>query len=166
MRDPLPGRALSCRVGLLTLVALLCACRGTPPEAPDASSVEWARYDNPVVGFSMEYPDSYAVDEEADGLGVIFRHDGYPVIAIRHVDERESDRRGLWGDHEPVDAIELAGRRGKRYDYNHSDGPFYMRTVSYVVAHRGKFLGVEFRTNLDRPDAIQQRVLDSIRLDD
>ena len=36
-----------------------------------------------------------------------------------------------------------------------------MRTVSYVVEHRDRWLGVEFRTELEEADAVQRRILES-----
>ena len=60
-------------------------------------------------------------------------------------------------------SIELDNREGLKYIYDHYDGPFYMRTVSYVVEYGGKFLGLEFRTDREELDDVQRRVLRSFR---
>ena len=141
----------------------LPACHGTPPPSPDAESVRWATYTDETVGFSLDYPDVYTVTGQSGSVRM--RHDGYPVISIALETEQGARRRGLWSKHDPVGEIELGGRDGKRYVYHHYDGPFSMRTVSYVVEHDGKYLGLEFRTALDQPDAVQRHILDSFRFD-
>ena len=57
----------------------------------------------------------------------------------------------------------LDGRSGEKFVYNHYDGPFGMRTVSYVVPHGEKFLGLEFRTGEEEPTATQAEILESFR---
>jgi hypothetical protein len=114
----------------------------------------------------VDVPDFYSGGEHQNGRSVLFRHDGYPVLSISFVDEYEGDSRGLWVGHESVGSIRLAGRDGKRYVYRHYDGPSYMRTVSYVVEHRDRWLGLEFRTELEEADPLQQRILESFRYSD
>ena len=84
-------------------------------------------------------------------------------MSISHVDEQEGRNRGLRVKHGAVGSIQISGRPGSQYRYDHYDGPFYMRTVSYVVPHREKFLGLEFRTHLEQPDEVQRRILQSFR---
>ncbi len=131
---------------------LMTGCGGTPPQNPSANAVAWKVYSNPVVGYSLEYPDLYETEEDHDGRTVLLRYDGYPVISIRHADEQEGRSHGLWINHEAVETIELDQREGLKYIYNHYDGPFYMRTVSYVIEYGGKFLGLEFRTDREELD--------------
>ena len=114
----------------------------------------------------MDVPDLYASRKHGGGPNVLFRYDGYPVLSISLVDEREGHSRGLWVGHDPVGSIQLAGRDGEKYVYRHYDGPSYMRTVSYVVEHRDRWLAVEFRTELEEADALQRRILESFRLSD
>lgn len=139
------------------------ACRGTPPPPPLAGEVQWKAYSNAVVGYSLEVPDVYDPRAAHAGKDVLFRYQGYPVLVVNYIDEAEGKSRGLWPGHERAGEIELAGRSGNKYVYDHYDGPSSMRTVSYVVEHRGKFLGLEFRTTLDAPDAIQERIVESLR---
>jgi hypothetical protein len=142
---------------------LMTGCGGTPPQNPSATAVAWKVYSNPVVGYTLEHPDLYETEEDLDGGTVLLRYDGYPVISIRHADEQEGRRHGLWIKHEAVGSIELDRREGLKYIYDHYDGPFYMRTVSYVVEYGGKFLGLEFRTDREELDDVQRRVLRSFR---
>ncbi len=141
----------------------MAGCGGTPPQNLPVDAVAWRVYSNPVVGYALEHPDLYETEEDHDGRTVLLRYDGYPVISIRHADEREGRSHGLWIKHKAVGSIELDKRGGLKYIYDHYDGPFYMRTVSYVVEHGGKFLGLEFRTDREELDDVQRRVLRSFR---
>jgi hypothetical protein len=141
----------------------MTGCGGTPPANPPASAVAWKTYSNSVVGYTLEYPDIYESQEHHEVRDVLFRFDSYPVVSISHVDEQEGRSRGLWVQHDAVESIQIAGRPGNQYRYDHYDGPFYMRTMSYVVPHQEKFLGLEFRTNMEQPDQIQRRILQSFR---
>ncbi len=141
----------------------MTGCGGTSPLNPPANAVAWKIYSNPSVGYTFEHPDLYEVEEHHDGRTVLLRYDGYPVVSIRHVDEQEGRSHGLWIKHDAVGTIELDSRAGLKYIYDHYDGPFYMRTVSYVVEHGDRFLGLEFRTDREELDDIQRRVLQSFR---
>ena len=144
---------------LIALLAglLTAGCGGSPPPNPAASAVVWKTYSSSVVGYSLEYPNVYTSQEHHQGRDVLFRYDDYPVISISHVDDDDDDgrSRGLWVKHGAVRSIQLSGRQGKQYRYDHYDGPFYMSTMSYVVPHQKKFLGLEFRTNLEQVDEVQ-----------
>lgn len=150
---------------LIALLAglLTAGCGGSPPPNPAASAVVWKTYSNSVVGYSLEYPDVYTPQEHHQGRDVLFRYDDYPVISISHVDEEEGRGRGLWVKYGAVRSIQLSGRQGKQYRYDHYDGPLYMSTMSYVVPHQEKFLGLEFRTNLEQVDEVQRRILRSFQ---
>ncbi len=149
---------------ILGLSALsMTGCGGTPPLNPPANALAWKTYSNPSVGYTFEHPDLYEVEEHHDGRTVLLRYDGYPVVSIRHADEQEGRSHGLWIKHDAVGTIELDSRAGLKYIYDHYDGPFYMRTVSYVVEHGSRFLGLEFRTDREELDDVQRRVLQSFR---
>ena len=168
----------------------MTGCGGTPPLNLPANAVAWKIYSNPSVGYTfehpdiyeveehhdgrtvllrydgypvVEHPDIYEVEEHHDGRTVLLRYDGYPVVSIRHADEQEGRSHGLWIKHDAVGTIELDSRAGLKYIYDHYDGPFYMRTVSYVVEHGSRFLGLEFRTDREELDDVQRRVLQSFR---
>ena len=157
-----PRRVRTVLLAVLAASVLLGGCESAAPTPPDADAVAWSDYEDAEAGFSFRYPDVYVV--ERHGGGVLFRHDGYPVLSISHITAEEADDRGLWADHEPVGEAELAGRSAQRYVYHHQDVFTTMRTVSYVVDHRGKYLGVEFRTGLEGHDEVQRRMLDSFVL--
>lgn len=59
--------------------------------------------------------------------------------------------------------IELDGRPGKKYVYDHRDGPFRARTIAYVIPYRDKYLGLEFQTDRELY-AVQLHILASFTL--
>lgn len=152
-------------VAVLAFAALLAVagCESTPPELPDPASVSWITYTNPVLGYSVDVPSSFVRQENSRNPSVLFRYDGFPVVAVNFVSREEGKKRGLWVGKEPAGTIHLGNRDGKRYVYRHYDGPSYMRTMSYVVEHQGKYLGLEFRTGNEEPDTVQSRILASFR---
>lgn len=147
---------------LLGLGAVLTSCcrENVPPLAmqqPD--QLAWVSYTHSTLPYSLRYPDLFTVDEEKGG-SVFFRYGcGVPTV-VRFHDEKEGRRRGAWFGHEPVEDIQLNGHAGKKYIYDHNDGPFSVRTVAYVVPFRGKFLGLEFRTPGEL-NAVQKRILEA-----
>jgi len=149
----------ACAIAIAILIAG-CSPRGF--DWPDVSDDDWAVYVNDKVGYRINVPNICDVEEHHDGRTVLFRFRGAPIIAVNFVDEAEGDERGLWIGHEPSGEVELAGRSGHRYRYDHFDGPFGMRTVSYVIPHRDRFLGIELRTGETEPTSIQQTILDSL----
>lgn len=130
-------------------------CQSKAPKNPDIADVNWQTYSNENIKISLTYPDIYEVDENLDAHGALFRYGGHPVISLRFTDEHQGKSHGLWFGHKPEKSIELGGRNGLKYVYNHYDGPLYMRTVSYVVEHEDKYLGLEFRTENQELDEIQ-----------
>lgn len=146
----------------LTFALTLGGCSPRGFDWPEVAADGWTVYVNERVGYHLKVPDICDVEEHDDGRTVLFRFRGAPIIAVNFVDEVEGDQRGLWTGHEPSGEVELAGRHGHRYRYDHYDGPFGMQTVSYVVPHRDRFLGVELRTGEPEPTTIQQTILDSL----
>ncbi len=153
----------SCLMEICLAIGMV-ACGGSPPANPEAGTFRWATYHHPTAGYTLEHPDVYVVQEH--GGGVLLRYDDYPCVSISLTDEQRADDRGLWAGHDPTGEIRLGDRDGRRFVYHHYDGPFSMRTVSYVVEHRDEYLALEFRTERDDPDEIQHRILDSFRFDD
>lgn len=137
-----------------------CCHENVPPletQKPDA--LTWAAYTHSTIPYSLRYPELFSVDEEKAG-SVFFRYGcGVPVV-VRFHDEKEGRRRGAWFGHEPVEDIRLYGHAGKKYIYDHNDGPFSVRTVAYVIPFRDKFLALEFRTPGEL-NAVQERILES-----
>ena len=127
----------------------------------DPEHLTWVTYRNPQLGYSLEYPSIFRLREH--GGTAIFRYGwGVPVL-VRFTDEADGRHRGLWFGQDPTGPIELSGRQGQRYAYEHWDGPFSSRTVSYVIPLQGRYLGFEFRTGGDL-NPVQQRMLDSFKL--
>lgn len=152
------------RLSLLCLTLLIAGCENRPPPPLSMSKVEWATYNNEQVGYTVQYPAAFTLQNSSNGRDLLLRHDGFPVIAINYTTRQEADSRGLWAGKEPAGDIELAGKAGEKYSYNHYDGPFYMRTFSYVIEHNDRFLAVEFRTKSDSVDSLQQHILQSFSL--
>ncbi len=150
-------------------VLLLFACAGLLPafgcrnhaeslESLNPGQLTWATYSNAAAGYSLSYPRQLRPDEN-DG-NVFFRYNGAVPVVVRYTDEQEGKDRGAWFGHPVVDAITLGSRKGQKFIYDHWDGPFAVRTVSYVVKHREKFLGLEFRTDSELSE-VQKQILSS-----
>lgn len=153
---------------VLGIVAVsFVGCAPVALEWPDeVLSGAWSTYHNDSLGYSLRYPAACSVDEDDGGRVVRFRYHGAPIIVVTFASEREAARRGLWPDHLPVGEATLGGRAGEKYVYNHYDGPFGVHTVSYVVPHEGRQLGMEFRTDDDDPSPVQRQILGSFRFAD
>ena len=150
--------------GMIILFAVV-GCKSAAPENPAIQEVTWQHYANHTVGVSLSYPDIYTVDEDADVHGALFRYGGHPVISLRRTDEHQGKKHGLWFGHKPDKSIQLGGRDGLRYLYDHYDGPFYMRTISYVVELEDDYVGLEFRTENEELDEIQNKILTSFKFE-
>ena len=152
--------------GMLLSIALFISgcCKEEVPalSAQQPDRLTWVSYTHPTLPYSLRYPNLFNAEEEKAG-SVFFRYGcGVPVV-VRFHDEKEGRRRGAWFGHESVGDIQLNNRAGKKYIYEHQEGPFSTRTVAYVVAYRGKFLGLEFRTPGELND-VQKRIFDSFTL--
>ena len=140
--------------------ALLAAlgCKAGPIDVPQPQG--WREYRNDSLGVAFDVPDFFEMRDHGDAA-IVFRYNGANAVLLRFVDEKEGRRRGLWNGHPDAGAITLGGRAGKRYQYEHDDGPIWDRTEAYVVPYRGKELGLEFRTHHD--GAMRERMLASFR---
>ena len=151
-------------LSLLCLGLIVSGCENRPPPALSMSKVEWATYSNEQVGYTVQYPAAFTLHNRNNGRDLLLSHDGFPVVTINYTTRQEAGSRDLWADHEPVGNIELADKSGEKYIYNHFDGPFYMRTFSYVIEYKDRFLALEFRTKNDSVDSLQQHILQSFSL--
>ena len=149
---------------VLPLFILTFGCESKPPPVLSMASIRWGTYKNERVGYTLQYPVAYILQLSQTGRDILFRHNGFPAMAINYTTKGEADERGLWADHKAAGEIKLADQFGKQYIYNHYDGPFYMRTVSYVIILDSKFLALEFRTQNEKADSLQQHILDSFAL--
>ena len=82
-------------------------------------------------------------------------------MLIRWANE-EDKRRGIWLTQESNGTCVLSGQSGKTYDYIHHDGPFGIRTRSWVIPYKERELGVEFRTQ--DITKVEKQILDSFSL--
>ena len=136
------------RGGLFLL--FLAACVSNAPEEFDSIKAgTWNALTNETAGYSISYPNELEVERSRDGKDVIFRYNGYPIICVNFVDSIEGRKRGLWIKHSPAGNILLDGIQGHKYDYIHYDAIFGMPVQSYVIDHKGKQLGLEFRKSGD-----------------
>ena len=139
----------------VALTSLGCRVEGAELPAPAA----WRSYQNAALGVAFDIPEYFVVQE--DRGGTLFRFQGGNAVLLRFVDEQDGRGRGLWIDEPPAGATTLGGRAGNRYLYRHHDGPVYSVTEAYVVPHRGKQLGLEFRSQND--GVVRERMLASFR---
>lgn len=152
---------------LLGALALVFAgCQDRAPGLPPMDTLTWKTFSNPVSGYRMEIPTVFSPQSGHGDRDTLFRYEGFPLLAVNFTDEAEARQRGLWATSDPVGTAEIAGRKAELYRYRHYDGPSFMTTVSYVVEYRGRYLAFEFRTEDPVLGAIQQRIIDSIRLED
>lgn len=135
------------------------------PDTPQAGTFEWKSYRNERMGVSLEYPGAYEPDEWAAGADVAFRLKGAPAIRLTFRTEEDALHHGLWAEHQPVSDVTFAGRAGKRYEYNHYDGPFGSPVLAFVIPYKGKYLALEFRTTNTELDDVQRRMLESVTVD-
>ncbi len=143
----------------LAIIISGCSSPKTPLENLNASDLKWATYTNDKLNYSIEYP-SVLTPSGSENGEVLFRY-GWGVTArVRYRNETDGKKTGAWFGNEPVEKIKLGGHDGEKFIYEHYDGPFAARTVSYVVEYRGKFLGLEFRTGGELNE-IQRRMLSS-----
>jgi hypothetical protein len=150
------------RIGFL--IALLTGCTSEAPEPLELSSINWMRYSSVELGVELRVPDTWSIEEHEDDSGVIFRQDGYPVLAISLLDENQARERGLWADHEPIGEDIFMGQPAQSYRYDHQDVLYILPTLSWVIPWRSRFLEVAFRTSKDQVDITQQAILGNFRL--
>ncbi|MFQ5747175.1 MAG: hypothetical protein ACE5HF_08160 [Gemmatimonadota bacterium] len=153
-------RSLALALGLLA--PGIGGCRGEPPPMPGPGTFSWRTYENRVIGYRVEVPDIYRPDVSDDGSSVIFRWEGAPPVKVYFTDAAAARKRGLWVRHEPSGEIRLGGRSGRLYEYEHWDGPFVSAIRAYVVAHRGRELGLEFRA-VGELNEVNRHILESFR---
>lgn len=147
---------------VLTCLLALTGCRAEAPVLPDSSTVAWASYHHAPLGVRLDVP--VAFGKKSRGDEVAFTYNGTAARLV-WVTEEEARERGLWPRADHHTAASLGGRGGFHYVYDHPDGPVLSRTIAYVVPHRGRLLGLEFRTDADTLGSIGQRMLESFSFD-
>jgi hypothetical protein len=95
------------------------SCQSPPPAPLDFTQVQWENYTSPALDYSLSIPHAYTLNEYADGYFTIFRHKGSPAVRVNFTDAAEGKKRGLWFGHEAASEIELGGRKGFKYIYDH-----------------------------------------------
>ncbi len=148
----------------LGAVIVISGCQSpkTALENLNASDLTWATYTSDKLNYSIAYSTVLAPSGSEHGE-VLFKYGWGVPVRVRFTNEAEGKKTGAWFGNEPTEKIKLNGRNGEKFIYEHYEGPFGARTVSYVIEYRGKFLGVEFRTDGELNE-IQQRMLDSFRI--
>ena len=129
---------------------IFTACVSDVPEEFYLINAEtWNSFTNEIAGYTLSYPNELEKDKSRDGKDALFRYNGYPIICVNFVDSTEGRKRGLWLNYQPVADILLNGVQGEKYEYIHYDAFFGMLVQSYVINHKGKQLGLEFRKSGD-----------------
>ena len=136
------------RAGLFFLFFTACVS-DAPEEFASIKAETWNSFTNEIAGYTLSYPNELEEDKSRDGKDALFRYNGYPIICVNFVDSIEGRKRGLWIKHSPAGNILLDGIQGHKYDYIHYDAIFGMPVQSYVIDHKGKQLGLEFRKSGD-----------------
>ena len=149
---------------LLSLLLLLTACTSEPPDFPEMSSINWMRFASPELGVELRIPDTWSIEEYEDGSSVIFKQEGYPVMMISLLDEKEAHDQGLWAISEPLGEDIFIGKPSRQYRYDHQDTLYIFPTLSWVIPWRSRFLEVAFRTRNPQVDNTQQAILGSLNL--
>lgn len=162
-RRPLTPRRVRLLITALAVSTVLpMACRIDPAPSLDPAGHSWRTFVSPL-GFSIDYPDAYRVTDLGGGQPA-FEYQGTIAARVVWVTEEEGRRRGLWFGAPLEREIDLGGRPGRLYQYDHGDGPFYSRTHAAVMPHRGRFLGIELRT--DGVDEVGRRMIASLRVEE
>jgi len=147
---------------LAVTVWTFASCEQRVEPSRDPATVEWVEYSNDQLGLSLEYPAVWSV--EVQGNSIRFEGSVATAMRVTLASADEAAHRGLWGRTSVV-RVDTIGETGFRfYRYRHYDGPVYVPTLAFVVAQRGLELGIEFRTGAAEPDALERRILESVRL--
>ena len=154
--------ALGWVVWIALTAILISACEQPVPDPLDRDKVEWTTYANRALGFRLDIPTSY--DVRVDGNSVVLSDNGRTAVRVTHTDREEARNRGLWAQVDPKEDREYGDVSGRYYVYNHWDGPSYVPTLAWVVPHKGKELGVEFRTTEADLNPVHERMLESLEL--
>lgn len=148
---------------LLIAIAAFSGCTKRGPETIGIGDVsKWETYTNEQIGYTFQYPAEFEALDHHKGKDVQLKYKGYPIVAINFCDEEEARARGLWVHAEPEGQIELSGRTGQLYRYQHQDTFTLMPCISFVVEHRDKYLGLEFRREGEL-GAVMQRIRQTFR---
>lgn len=159
---PVAGTGLHWVIAAALVALCLSACEQPVPDPLDPDRVEWTTYANRTLGFRMEIPAGY--DLEVDGNSVVLSDRGRTAVRVTHADREEARNRGLWAQVDPIEEREYAGKTGMYYEYKHWDGPSYVPTLAWVVKHRAKDLGVEFRTIESDLNEVHVHMLESLEV--
>lgn len=152
------------RFSLVSILCLLLACQTQAPGTPRPNSIRWKVYENSIAGYSMIHPDVYTLEESHEGHTVKFSYGKKVAVAVHWASKDSENSDGLWFEH-PVDRnVPFAGDTGDVYDYISYAGITGTRTRAYVIPRRGKYLGLEFKTDLVELNSVQAMTLSSFHL--
>ena len=149
-------------IGLLAISML--SCRTDAPETPRAGSFRWKIYTSQGGGYTLIYPDIYTYEELYDGDTVHFFYGDRVVIMVHYTTTQAPNNDGLWFGESPVKSIQLGNQNGQLYDHIHTDGVFGTRTLSYVITHNNHYLALEFKTDNETLNSVQEKTLLSFDL--
>ena len=146
----------------ILVVTIFSACISQAPINIEEEEIsEWKLFEHPQLDYSFEYPAEYEL--KLYQQDVQLRWDSYPLVVINYVSPREGEKRGLWAGHQPYGYDVLDGVSCALYRYQHFDGPFGMKVLSYVVPFREKELGLEFR--VDSLDDVLRHIKESFQFE-
>ena len=158
----MPSRRIgaACLTFFALLLATVAGCQVPALPQLNDSDARWVAYANTELGYEFDYPE--LLEPSVEGAEVQLRSQGRINARVVFVDRAEMDRRGLWGGSPSDELARMGGRQALIYRHEHWDGPLYAPTVAYVVPHRDRYLGLEFRLGGMSAEA-RERIVESFR---
>ncbi len=133
--------------GLLALISLPLLRPDFPD--PDDQSLNWRIYQNQPLGFQMEVPQEYHIEEIDDEVRMSFQDT--TLVSISLLDFEAAQQRGLWASHHPDGEFVLGGISGHHYSYHHFDLLFgvHVAGCSGPLSRSISGAGISHATNFD-----------------
>lgn len=105
----------------------------------------WKTYTNTKYGYSLKYPTNYKIVVQSTDENVYWTDSSdETVLVVKYRLDSVDGSLRTWFDTTPAGDITLDGRAGKKFEYKYCDGPSCGDdTVTYVVQHQSKLLGLE-----------------------
>lgn len=153
---------------VLAITALTMSLQNTLREKKQTetspSQNETMLYTNEKIGYTLLIPKKYELEQSKEKENVLWRNNaGQEKVSIRFASEEEND--DLWFGKTVEENITLGDLNGKKYIYQHCQMKiFCSHTITYVIPHQKKFLGIEFRTKENMLNEEEKNILESFTL--
>lgn len=115
----------------------------TNTNSTDEATKNWKTYTNTSLGYSVKYPPTLKVTTDSDVAR--FDEGDTTIFDVNYRTDSVDGSLNTWFDTSPVGDATLGGRDGKKFIYRYCDaGACGDDTVTFVVQHKSKLLGIEF----------------------